>query len=30
VEINEPDGEPRFSFAVSLDDLHRALLLASG
>jgi hypothetical protein len=30
VEIGKPNGERRFSFAVSLDDLHRALVMASG
>lgn len=29
VEIMEPSGERLFSFAVSLDDLHRALLMAT-
>ncbi len=27
VEITEPDGERRFSFAVAVGDLHRALLM---
>jgi hypothetical protein len=29
VEIYEPGGKRRLSFAVSLVDLHRALLMAS-
>lgn len=29
VEVLEPGGERRFSFAVSLVDFHRALLMAS-
>jgi hypothetical protein len=29
VEIMEPDGERQFSFAVSVSDLHRAMLMAS-
>jgi hypothetical protein len=29
VEIAEPDGERQFSFAVSVSDLHRAMLMAS-